>query len=990
MRVLIVAKTRRGPGACVGGITHAGHSVRLVAADAATNERAGLEYNVGEVWEIEFVPDPHLTPPHVENIIVISARHLKHVENIAPIIHRFMPPVTGGPERLFEGRLQALSSGALYIAERTGLPSRSTMFWVPDQPLRMDVEGKRIRYRYPSNGGGRTLTFVGFQEPVEVLPAGALLRVSLAHWWRPTDKPDDELRCHAQLSGWFLPRQSSSTSSLVLEAKAAGVPRDSIPNPPVPPVAADVSPLILPPQKSERTCVRGCDSEALRAHEVRGGLVRARQVLKQTFGFADFLPLQQEIITRVLQRRDTLVIMPTGGGKSLCFQLPALLLNGLTVVVSPLIALMQDQVSQLHQLAVQAGFLNSTLSHRDYVAIAHRVRNGDVRILYVAPETLLRPETLVLLEQSRLTCFAVDEAHCISEWGHDFRPEYRHLQQVRQRFPKAVCVTLTATATPRVRDDIRRLLSIETAGEFVASFNRPNLLLAVHPRRDGLGQTLAFLEQHRGQSGLIYCSTKKQVDELAVELSTRGWPALPYHAGLEAEVRRRHQNEFILGDATVMVATVAFGMGINKSNVRFVLHYNLPRDIESYYQEIGRAGRDGLPADCLLLHSRADAITIRRFIEEGAESERPGRQARLEAMIRYAETAGCRRGPLLAYFGEQQGQDCRHCDNCLAEEQPTELTDVTEAAQKLLTCVQHTGECFGPAHIIDVLRGSRSQRVLARRHDRLPVHGAGREYGAEEWRELARQFIEHGLAEQDLEFGGLRLTGKGRDVLKGEKVLVRRQPTPAIVRDGAATRTEYDPELFEVLRRERRELADQAGVPAYIIFSDRALVEMAAHLPRTPEQFLAINGVGEAKLANYGGAFLKIIRDFSAAHGRTAPAAGRAAEPERTRWLTAKGRFEEIGEAFAAGQSLEELAARFGVKRETIVQNLQRFCDAGHRLDSDRLLQASTLSPADRERVFAAFARLGHERLAPIHEALGGAVPYEQLHLLRLVFKNRE
>ncbi|MEK7684175.1 MAG: DNA helicase RecQ [Verrucomicrobiota bacterium] len=900
MRVLIVAKTRRGAGACVGGITHEGRSVRLVAADAATNERAGLEYNAGEVWEIEFVPDPHLTPPHVENIIVIAARRLKRVENLAPIIHRFMPPVTGGPEKLFDGRLQALPSGALYIAERTGLPSRSTLFWVPDQTLRMDVEGKRIRYRYPTSDGGRTLTFVGFQEPAEVIPGGTLLRVSLAHWWRPMDKPDDELRCHAQLSGWFLPRPSSSTSSRVREAKVAGVRRDAIPNPLMPPVAADMSPLILPPKQSERTYDPCHRSEAHHAPEVRGDVVRAREVLKRTFGFADFLPLQQEIITRVLQRRDTLVIMPTGGGKSLCYQLPALLLDGLTVVVSPLIALMQDQVSQLHQLAVQAGFLNSTLSHRDYVAIAHRVRRGEVRILYVAPETLLRPETLVLLEQSRLTCFAVDEAHCISEWGHDFRPEYRHLQQVRQRFPQAVCVALTATATPRVRDDIRRLLKIETAGEFVASFDRPNLFLAVHPRRDGLGQTLAFLGQYRGQSGLIYCSTKKQVDELAVELSTRGWPALPYHAGLEADVRRRHQDEFIRDDATVMVATVAFGMGINKSNVRFVLHYNLPRDLESYYQEIGRAGRDGLPADCLLLHSRADAITIRRFIEEGAESERPGRQARLEAMIRFAEIAGCRRGSLLAYFSEKQERDCGHCDNCLTEEQPAELTDVTEAAQKFLACVQRTGECFGPAHLIDVLRGSRSQRVLARCHDRLPVHGTGREYSAEEWRELARQFIEQGLVEQDLAFGGLRLTDQGRDVLKGEKVF------------------------------------------------------------------------------------------FSAAHGLTAPAADNAAEPEPTHWLTAKRRFEEIGEAFAAGQSLDELAARFGVKRETVVQNLQRFCDAGHRLDSNRLLQSSTLSLADRERVLAAFARLGHERLAPIHEALGGAVPYEQLHLLRLAFKNQE
>ena len=332
--------------------------------------------------------------------------------------------------------------------------------------------------------------------------------------------------------------------------------------------------------------------------------------------------------------------MPTGGGKSLCYQLPALLLDGLTVVVSPLIALMQDQVSQLHQLGVPAAFLNSTVQLHEYICTTNRVRRGDVRLLYVAPETLLRPETLLLLEQSRLACLAVDEAHCISEWGHDFRPEYRQFQEVRGRFPQAVCLALTATATTRVREDIRRLLSIGADGEFVASFDRRNLFLAAEPRRDGLAQTLAFLEKHRGQAGIIYCGTRRQVDELTAALNDNGWPALPYHAGLDDEVRRQNQERFIRDDVPLMVATIAFGLGINKSNVRFVVHYHLPKDLESYYQEIGRAGRDGLPADCLLLHSRADAVTTRRFIDEGAASERPGRQARLDAMMRYAETAG--------------------------------------------------------------------------------------------------------------------------------------------------------------------------------------------------------------------------------------------------------------------------------------------------------------------------------------------------------------
>jgi len=953
MRVLIVAKTRRGQGACVGGLTQEGNSVRLVAADADRNEHAGLEYSVGEVWEIECSPDPRIIRPHVENIIVRSARRLKRVDRIEAIIRRFMPPVSGGPEGLFDGRLQHLPSGALFIGERTGLPSRSTMFWVPDQPLRRDVEAKRIRYRYPTPDGGRLLTFVGFQEPVEVIPAGTLLRVSLAHWWRPKDKPEEELRCHVQLSGWFPPEASCPSSPPLLD-----------------------TPLAQP------------ETQGLRASPA-ADLIRARQVLKQTFGYAEFLPLQADVVCRVLQRQDTLVIMPTGGGKSLCYQLPALLLDGLTLVVSPLIALMQDQVSQLRELGVDAGFLNSTLSHHEYVSVANRVRHGDVRILYVAPETLLRPETLVLLEQSRLACLAVDEAHCISEWGHDFRPEYRQIQEARRRYPRSVCLALTATATPRVREDIGRLLGIEAAGVFMASFNRPNLFLAGQPRRDGLGQTLAFLEQHRGRSGIVYCSTRKQVDALAAELGERGWPALAYHAGLEDDVRWRHQDQFIRDDATVMVATVAFGLGINKSNVRFVLHYNLPRDLESYYQEVGRAGRDGLPADCLLLHSRADAITIRRFIDDGAESERAGRQARLEAMIRYAETAGCRRGPLLGYFGEAREQACGRCDNCRAGERPVAWKDVSVAAQQFLSCVRRTGEVFGTAHIIDVLRGSRSQRVIERGHDRLSLHGIGAGFTKDEWRELARQFIEQGLVEQDLQFGGLRLAAKARSVLNGENVLVRLPAMTAVLPPTDTAPIAHDSDLFERLRTLRRGLAERAGVPAYIIFSDRALVEMATRFPRNAEQFLAIHGVGEAKLAKYGETFLKVIRDHCAARSVPPPAATEAAEAEPTRWLTARRRFEEIGEAFAVGATLDELASRFGIKSGTVLQNLASFVESGGRLDAGRLLSCSHLSPAERERVLAAFERHGLERLAPVRDAVGGTVSYEELHLLRLSLRCR-
>lgn len=971
MKVLIVAKTRRGGGACVGGITEEGRSVRLIALDAATNERAGLEYQVGEIWEVEAAPEPNIIPPHVENIRVLTARRLKRLRYIEPALRQHMPPLKGGPDQLFDGLVQPSPSGALYIAERTGLPKRSTMLWIPERPLQLDCDGKRIRYRCAPEDGGRTLTFVGFQEPLKIIPAGTLLRVSLAHWWRPKDKPDEEPRCYVQLSGWLpttgpstaLSACSDSSSTAAVGDKAVRAPIEDEEN------AAATFPVGLP------ICSR--------AHL----LDDARAVLKETFGFTDFLPVQADVVQRVLQRRDTLVVMPTGGGKSLCYQLPALLFEGLTLVVSPLIALMQDQVSQLRELEVPAAFLNSTLQLSEYVSIANRVRAGGVKILYVAPETLSRPETLLLIEQSRLACFAVDEAHCISEWGHDFRPEYRQLNAARRRFPEAVCLALTATAPERVREDMRRLLEIPSDGEFIASFNRPNLLLAVEPRHDSLAQVLGFLEQHRGESGIIYCSTRKQVDELSASLNANGWAALPYHAGLDDDLRRQNQEQFIRDNAPLMVATVAFGMGINKSNVRFVVHAHLPKDVESYYQEIGRAGRDGLPADCLLLYSRGDAMTIRHFIDEGAPSERPGRQARLNALMRYAEARDCRRVPLLAYFGEVFEPPCGHCDNCIEAPANGEMKDVTVAAQKFLSCVKRTGEMFGPAHIIAILRGSRSERILARRHHELSTYGIGLEHSTDEWRELAQQFIRLGLVDQALEFGGLRLTSKAWDVLKGqEKAHVAGKPL-ATAKPTELTPAEHDAELFQRLRALRRELAAAASVPPYVIFSDRALTEMAAFLPQSAAEFLEINGVGQAKLANYGEVFLKCIREYCEARGLTSK---RTAQPETSRFIirpVVKRRFQEVGELFAAGESIEAIAERYNVVTSTVIQHLQRYFESGARLDPERLFASSRLAEADRNRVLAAFEQLGLERLAPIHEALGRAISYDELHLLRLYLR---
>ncbi len=708
----------------------------------------------------------------------------------------------------------------------------------------------------------------------------------------------------------------------------------------------------------------------------------ARDLLQTIFGYDAFWPLQEEIIANVLARRDTLVIMPTGGGKSLCYQLPALLFDGLTVVVSPLISLMQDQVTALQQVGVAAAFLNSALDFDSYQRITRQVRAGEIKLLYVAPETLLQARTLALLDRSQVQMIAIDEAHCISAWGHDFRPEYRQLLDVRQRYPRAVCMALTATATPRVQQDIQDILGFEEANAFVASFDRPNLHLAVQRRTDGLRQTLAFLQAHREQSGIIYCSTRRQVDTLSEQLRMLGWNALPYHAGMEKEDRRRHQQQFVRDDVPIMVATIAFGMGIDKSNVRFVLHYNLPQNIESYYQEIGRAGRDGLRADCLLLYNQSDLRTIRHFIAEGAESERAGRSQRLQAMADYAQTRACRRIPLLAYFGEQyQADACGMCDNCQQEADAKSPADATIPAQMFLSCVKRTGELFGVSHIIKVLRGSQSKPVLARGHHKLPTYGVGAEYSRRQWRHMAEQFIEQGLVRQDAEHGSLLLTSKGYQALRGEKVFITPLPSAEIA-PAAGPQAEYDIELFAALRALRKVTADEAGVPAYVIFSDRALQEMATFYPQSDAHFLAMNGVGQVKLERYGERFLALIRDYCRAHDlaerpKILPAATRSRSHSQRR-------FEEVGELYLAGQSVADLQKLYGVKRDTIIAHLQRYRAAGHSLPADRIRAASRLTPEQQEAVLATFQQMGIEALKPAFEALDGRISYEELRLLRL------
>jgi len=730
----------------------------------------------------------------------------------------------------------------------------------------------------------------------------------------------------------------------------------------------------------------------------------ARQTLKRVFGYDSFRPLQAEVIGNVLRGQDTLLVMPTGGGKSLCYQLPALLLDGLTVVVSPLISLMQDQVEQMQALNVPAVYLNSTLSYPEHRRISDQVRRGEAKLLYVAPETLLRPETLTLLADSRVTCLTIDEAHCISQWGHDFRPEYRQILGVRQRLHQAVCVAVTATATPRVQADIQSTLGFGHEDVFIASFDRPNLLLTVQPRENGPGQVLDFLARHKDESGIVYCATRKDVDTLTALLNRQGIAALPYHAGLDDATRQQNQRRFIRDQAPVMVATVAFGMGIDKPDVRFVVHYSLPKDLESYYQQIGRAGRDGLPAECLLLFSPGDMVTNRFFIQQQAESEQMGASLRLQAILNFAETLGCRREPLLGYFGESytpasaNGKGCGGCDNCLGEERAQ--TDLTIPAQKFLSCVYRTGERFGVNHIIDVLRGSQAKKVLEMGHHRLSTYNIGQEFSKEEWKFLARQFVQQGLLDQDMTHGSLSLTPKAHAVFKGEKVMgvlpARPSATPAgSQRDNASAPTEYDQELFQQLRRRRLRLAEEEHVPPYVVFGDRSLMEMAAYFPQSPERFRQLYGVGQAKVERYAEHFLPVIQAYCAEHGLTEqekPAPVRMDEPTiRAAHAPALGsRTYEVALAFNDGRSVSAIAQDYGVQPRTVIDHLWKYAQAGNELRGDGVAALSTLDTTKQEQVLAAFAQHGPDLLRPVYEALGEQISYDDLHILRIVYVCRQ
>jgi ATP-dependent DNA helicase RecQ len=601
-------------------------------------------------------------------------------------------------------------------------------------------------------------------------------------------------------------------------------------------------------------------------------LLAAQETLRSIFGFEDFRPGQGAIIETVLAGTDVLAIMPTGSGKSLCYQLPALLREGLTVVVSPLIALMRNQVAQLKSYGIAAASLNSTNDFDQNREITEQLGRGALRLVYVSPERLAKPDTLALLKRAKVGLLAVDEAHCISQWGHDFRPEYLALGNAQAALGGVQTVAFTATADTATRGDILAKLFRRDPTVFVHGFDRPNLRLRMRAKTSGRGQIMDFVRAHFGQSGIIYCGSRRKTEKIADFLRDGGVNALPYHAGLDSALRSRHQDTFLQEDGVIMVATVAFGMGIDKPDVRFVLHADLPSNIESYYQEIGRAGRDGLPADTLTLYGMGDIRLRRMQIEEReASDEQKGvDRKRLNALVGLCESVGCRRQILLGYFGET-APPCGNCDVCL---DGVEMVDGTIAAQKALSAMVRTGERFGTEHLTNLLCGESTEAILKFGHERLPTFGVGKEHGKSEWRSIFRQLHGAGLIALDVDsYGRWTMTPEGRQVLKGAATFALRKdvlkPMRRTARDAGgaapggavlADTKDADPGLFEALKRRRLALAKERGVAAYLVFADKSLIDMARRKPKTPAEMRQVHGMGEVKLAQYGHVFLEVIR----------------------------------------------------------------------------------------------------------------------------------
>jgi ATP-dependent DNA helicase RecQ len=720
----------------------------------------------------------------------------------------------------------------------------------------------------------------------------------------------------------------------------------------------------------------------------------ALAILSRVFGYQQFRGAQQQIVDHVTGGGDALVLMPTGGGKSLCYQIPALLRDGTAIVVSPLIALMQDQVDALRQLGVRAAFLNSSLPPDEQGRVERALLAHDLDLLYVAPERLLTERFLALLDRITVALFAIDEAHCVSQWGHDFRPEYVQLNRLHERWPRIPRIALTATADAPTRNEIIARLSLAQAEQFVSSFDRPNIRYRIVEKSRPREQLLAFLRaEHPRDAGIVYCLSRKKVDDTAAFLKRQGFNALPYHAGLPADMRRANQAEFLRGEGVIIVATIAFGMGIDKPDVRFVAHLDLPKSIEAYYQETGRAGRDGLPADAWLSYGLADVVTMRRIIEDSPAEERFIRVElhKLNALVGLCESTECRRRVMLNYFGERLAAPCGNCDTCLT---PVQTWDGTVAAQKALSCIYRTDQRFGVTYLTEVLLGKNTERIRRNAHHQVSTFGIGKELSADQWKSVYRQLVAAGLAQVDVEgHGGLRLTEQSRPVLRGEQQVRLRQDPDRKRRRGSEPSSPMlapaDPEahaLWERLRVRRRELAAEQNVPPYVVFADVTLREMVTYRPRDAAELACLNGVGAVKLERYGDDFLRVLAEHEAEHGRPNKVPALPDKPLRsTRFDSARGeRSSETGLSdtvsdtlalFREGLSVEAIASQRGIKPTTVWTHLSRCIEAGE-LGLEDVIQ---LRDDELEAIRFAFEQLSSEApvpLRPVFEALQGQYDY--------------